>query len=44
MLPVVAVPGVGQTFDAAGNMIDERTRNMVAGLGEKLARTIEKLV
>ena len=44
MLPVVAVPGVGQTFDAAGNMINERTRSMVAGLGEKLARTIEKLV
>ena len=43
MLPVVAVPGVGQSFDAAGNMSNEHTRNMVAGLGAKLARTIEKL-
>ena len=43
MLPVVAVPGVGQSFDDAGNMTNERTRDMVAGLGAKLARTIEKL-
>ena len=43
MLPVVAVPGVSQSFDAAGNMSNERTRNMVAGLGARLARTIEKL-
>lgn len=43
MLPVVAVPTVSQAFDAAGNMTNERTRSMVAGLGEKLARTIEKL-
>ena len=44
MLPVVAVPGVGQAFDAAGNMSNERTRNMLTGLGAKLAHTIEKLV
>lgn len=43
MLPVVAVPGVGQAFDATGNMTNERSRNMVAGLGAKLARTLEKL-
>ena len=43
MLPVVAVPGVVQAFDATGNMSNERTRNMLTGLGAKLARTIEKL-
>jgi NAD(P)H-dependent FMN reductase len=43
MLPVVAVPGVSQAFDASGNMSNERSRNMIAGLGAKLARTIEKL-
>lgn len=43
MLPVVAVPAVSEAFDAAGNMRNERTRNMVAGLGAKLAQTIEKL-
>ena len=39
----VAVPGVAQSFDANGNMTNERTRTMVAGLGAMLARTIEKL-
>jgi chromate reductase len=43
MLPVVAVPGVSQAFDATGNMSNERTRNMVMGLGAKLAQTIQKL-
>ena len=43
MLPVVAVPGVSQAFDAAGNMTSERTRGMVADLGAKLAHTVEKL-
>ena len=43
MLPVVAVPSVAQTFDATGKMTNERTRNMVTGLGAKLAGTIEKL-
>jgi len=43
MLPVVAVPGVGQVFDAAGSITNERTRNMLTGLGAKLAHTIEKL-
>jgi chromate reductase, NAD(P)H dehydrogenase (quinone) len=43
MLPVVAVPGVSQAFDAAGNMSNERTTKMVKGLGAKLALTIAKL-
>ena len=43
MLPVVAVPAVSQAFDTAGNVTNERVRNMVAGLGAKLAQTIEKL-
>ena len=43
MLPVVAVPGVSHAFDVAGNMSNERTRSMVAGLGAKLAQTLEKL-
>ena len=43
MLPVVAVPGVSQAFDATGNMSNERTRNMITDLGAKLAHTIEKL-
>ncbi|MEQ1517612.1 MAG: NAD(P)H-dependent oxidoreductase [Usitatibacteraceae bacterium] len=43
MLPVVAVPAVSQAFDASGNMSNERTRKMVTGLGERLARTIDKL-
>ena len=43
MLPVVAVPGVAQAFDAAGNMTNERARNMVMGLGARLAQTIQKL-
>ena len=43
MLPVVAVPRVSQVFDAAGTMTNEPTRNLLLGLGAKLARTIEKL-
>ena len=43
MLPVVAVPVVSQAFDASGNMSNERTKKMVAGLGAKLAQTIAKL-
>ena len=43
MLPVVAVPGVAQTFDVAGNMTNERTRSMVTELGARLTRTIIKL-
>ena len=43
MLPVVAVPVVSQAFDASGNMSNERTKKLVAGLGAKLAQTIAKL-
>ncbi len=43
MLPVVAVPGVAATFDAAGVMTNERTKKMLRGLGERLTHTIVKL-
>jgi NAD(P)H-dependent FMN reductase len=43
MLPVVAVPGVAKAFDEAGNMTNERTGNMLSGLGARLAQTIVKL-
>jgi NAD(P)H-dependent FMN reductase len=43
MLPVVAVPGVANTFDAAGSMTNERSKKMLGGLGARLAHTITKL-
>ncbi len=43
MLPAVAVPGVAKMFDASGNMTNERTQNVLVGLGARLARTIVKL-
>ena len=43
MLPVVAVPGVAKTFDESGNMTHERSKEMLSGLGARLARTIVKL-
>lgn len=43
MLPVVAVPGVAQAFDEAGNMTRERTKSALFRLGARLAHTIVKL-
>jgi NAD(P)H-dependent FMN reductase len=43
MLPVLAVPGVSKSFDAAGNMTNERTKKMVSGLGGRLAQMVAKL-
>ncbi len=43
MLPVVAVPGVAKAYDESGSMTNERTKEMLAGLGARLAHTIVKL-
>ncbi len=43
MLPVVAVAGVVKAFDESGHMVHERTRNLLSGLGARLAHTIVKL-
>ena len=43
MLPVVAVPGVVKAFDESGHVPNERTRQLLSGLGARLARTIVKL-
>jgi NAD(P)H-dependent FMN reductase len=43
VLPVVAVPAVGQAFDASGKMTNERSRKLLHGLGARVAQTVGKL-
>lgn len=43
VLPVVAVPAVGQAFDTSGKMTNERARKMLHGLGARVAQTVGKL-
>ncbi len=43
MLPVVAVPAVAKSFDAAGAMTNERLRLTLSSLGARVATTIVKL-
>ncbi|MGF1568301.1 MAG: NADPH-dependent FMN reductase [Nodosilinea sp.] len=39
-----AVPGAGQVFDAAGNLIDEKQRDQIAALGASLAQVTARLI
>lgn len=43
MLPVVAVPTVSRTFDAAGTLTDERVRHRLTSLGAQLTSAIVRL-
>jgi len=43
VLPVVAVPAVGQAFDTEGHMTNERSKKMLVSLGARVAKTVVKL-